>query len=91
MATTSGLRPYGGNNASVQETFSALRRSIAPGLAKMSATWSDCKTVLWNTRNVIYIICLLSIVMLIALLLSWNKNFVVFMAGAFTVFSVLSW
>lgn len=72
----------------VRDTFNSLRRSLAPGLAKMSATWSDCKTVLWNNRNVTYIICLLSIVLLVSLILSWNKNFIVFLTGALTVFSI---
>lgn len=73
---------------SVRDTFNSLRRSLAPGLAKMSATWSDCKTVLWNTRNVTYIICLLAVVLLVSLILSWNKNFIVFLTGALTIFSV---
>lgn len=72
----------------VRDTFNSLRRTLAPGLAKMSATWSDCKNVLWNTRNVTYILCLLSIILLVSLILSWNKNFIVFLTGAVTVFSV---
>lgn len=77
-----------GKSGRVRDTFESLRRSLAPGLAKMSATWSDCKTVLWNTRNVVYVICLLTIILLVSLILSWNKTFVVFLAAALTIFSV---
>lgn len=89
MASTSGYQQQQyRSNTDVRDAFSNLRKTLAPGLAKMSATWSDCKTVLWNTRNVTYILCLLSIVLLIALILSWNKNFVVFMCGSLTIFAV---
>lgn len=76
------------NDFNVRGTFDSLRRTLAPGLARMSATWSDCKNVLWNTRNVMYILCLLSIVLLVSQLLAWNTNFIVFVTGAVTVFAV---
>lgn len=64
-----------------------LKQTIAPAVTRLSLSWSDCKNVLWNTRNVTYILCLLTVILMISLILSWNKNFIVFIAGTCTLFA----
>lgn len=51
-------------------------------------TWSDCRKVLWNSRNIMYILCLLTIVLFVSLILSWNKNFVIFITGMVMILAV---
>lgn len=36
----------------------------------------------------VYVTCLLAIILLISLILAWNKNFIVFLTGTLTVLSV---
>lgn len=68
--------------------YNKARQIFAPRMARLSANWSECKNVLWNTRNVAYILCLMSIVLLVSLILSWNKNFIIFLTGAMNMFAV---
>lgn len=69
----------------VQNTFGRVRQMISPQLNRITRVWSDCKQILWSTRWIVYITCLLSIVLLIFLILAWNKNFIVFLTGTLTV------
>lgn len=75
-------------NMSFSDMLKKVRSVIQPSIAKMSSTWSECKNVLWNTRNVMYILCLLAIVLLVSQVMDWNKNFIVFLSGSVTVFAV---
>ena len=62
--------------------------SVRGAINSLNETWSDCKKVLWNSRSILYLICLVSIVVFVSMILSWNKNFVVFLTGLLTALSV---
>lgn len=72
-------------NSNLGTTTSRIFRET---LSKVNDTWSDCKTVLWNTRSVSYLLCLLIIILFVSLILSWNKNFIIFISGLIMVIAV---
>lgn len=67
-----------------------LRDAAETGLNRMNNSWSDCKQVMSNTRSVSYIICMLSIVLFVSMILCWNKNFIIFLAGLTMVMAVFN-
>lgn len=74
-----------GITENLRQTWQRIGKYAKPSIERMSATWSDCKRVMWNTRNTMYIVGAITMLTMVTLVMSWNRNLVVFLVGVNTI------
>lgn len=63
------------------------RETVNERARRIQESWVDCRQVLRNTRNTMYIVTILTVILLVALLLNWNRNLLILNSAALMIMS----